>query len=170
MDVCTQLCGYWCPGAKAPGHQYPQCWCDIHCIGPVSWQSITFIENTRKWNDIKNDLIKPFLIKLHFEKRYDQSTSPWITFWQKILRLAHFSSTTFDKKYMTQSAHFSLNLIRWVWSSKHEHLKSCKILQDFVLPFWMACGQQVWFRIIESLRNLGVNVSDFESALSLLMA
>ena len=21
----TLLCGYWCPGAKIPGHQYPQC-------------------------------------------------------------------------------------------------------------------------------------------------
>ena len=25
----TQHCSYWCPGAKAPGHQYPQCWLDI---------------------------------------------------------------------------------------------------------------------------------------------
>ena len=23
--MCNQQCGYWCPGAKAPGHQYPQC-------------------------------------------------------------------------------------------------------------------------------------------------
>ena len=24
--VHTHHSGYWCPGAKAPGHQYPQCW------------------------------------------------------------------------------------------------------------------------------------------------
>ena len=24
--VHTHHCSYWCPGAKAPGHQYPQCW------------------------------------------------------------------------------------------------------------------------------------------------
>ena len=24
--MCTQHCGHWCPGAKAPGHQYPHCW------------------------------------------------------------------------------------------------------------------------------------------------
>ena len=24
--VRNQRCGYCCPGAKAPGHQYPQCW------------------------------------------------------------------------------------------------------------------------------------------------
>ena len=26
----TQHCSHWCPGAKAPGHQYPQCWLNIH--------------------------------------------------------------------------------------------------------------------------------------------
>ena len=24
--------GYWCPGAKAPDHQYPWCWPNNHCI------------------------------------------------------------------------------------------------------------------------------------------
>ena len=33
----TQRCSYWCPGAKAPGHQYPQCWLNIHCFGLVSY-------------------------------------------------------------------------------------------------------------------------------------
>ena len=36
--VCSQHCGYWCPGAKAPSHQYPQCWLNIHCIGPISYK------------------------------------------------------------------------------------------------------------------------------------
>ena len=30
--------------AKAPGHQYPQCWLNIHHIGPVSYWNITVIE------------------------------------------------------------------------------------------------------------------------------
>ena len=30
--VHIQHCSYWCPGAKAPGHQYPQCW-NITFIG-----------------------------------------------------------------------------------------------------------------------------------------
>ena len=28
----NQHCGYWCPGAKAPGHQYPQYWLNIQFI------------------------------------------------------------------------------------------------------------------------------------------
>ena len=31
----TQHCSYWWPGAKAPGHQYAQCWLNILCVGPV---------------------------------------------------------------------------------------------------------------------------------------
>ena len=27
---------FWCPGAKSPGHQYPQCWLNI-CCGFVIW-------------------------------------------------------------------------------------------------------------------------------------
>ena len=30
--VRSQHCGYWCPGAKAPGHQYSQCWLKIAFI------------------------------------------------------------------------------------------------------------------------------------------
>ena len=51
--VCTQHCDYWCPGAKAPGHQYPQCWINIHCIGPILKRYITLIRsNIGKWNYI----------------------------------------------------------------------------------------------------------------------
>ena len=51
--VCTQHCGYWCPGAKAPGHQYPQCWLNINCFGEVSYRNITVKGNyIRKWNYI----------------------------------------------------------------------------------------------------------------------
>ena len=39
--LCTQHCGYWCSGAQAPGHQYPQCWLYIHCVDPVSFKDIT---------------------------------------------------------------------------------------------------------------------------------
>ena len=31
----NQHSGCWWPGAKAPGHQYPQCCLSICCIGPV---------------------------------------------------------------------------------------------------------------------------------------
>ena len=33
--VCAQHCGCWCSDAEAPGHQYPECWGNIHCIGLV---------------------------------------------------------------------------------------------------------------------------------------
>ena len=46
--VHTQHCSYWCPDAKAPGHQYPQYWLDIDSIGAVSYRNITVI-----WNNIK---------------------------------------------------------------------------------------------------------------------
>ena len=59
-NQCTShylnLCGHWCLGAKAPDHQYPKCWRDINCIGPVSYSNITFKwNNIRKWNYILNN-------------------------------------------------------------------------------------------------------------------
>ena len=49
----SQHCGYWCPGAKAPGHQYPQCWLNIHRIGPVSYKNVAHkVNSIRKWNHI----------------------------------------------------------------------------------------------------------------------
>ena len=51
--VRSQHCGYWCAGAKAPSHQYPQCWLNIHCIGPVSYKTISHkVNSIRKWNHI----------------------------------------------------------------------------------------------------------------------
>ena len=41
--VRTQHCDYWCHGAKAPGHQYPQCWLNNHCTGPVSYLNIAVV-------------------------------------------------------------------------------------------------------------------------------
>ena len=43
--VHTQHCSYWCPGAKAPGHQYPRCWMNIHSTESVSNRNITFVGN-----------------------------------------------------------------------------------------------------------------------------
>ena len=43
--VHTQHCSYWCPGAKAPGYQYPRCWLNIHCIWLVSYRNITILGN-----------------------------------------------------------------------------------------------------------------------------
>ena len=51
--VCSQHCGYWCPGAKAPDNQYPQCWLNIHCIEPVSYKNIAHkVNSIRKFNHI----------------------------------------------------------------------------------------------------------------------
>ena len=36
---------YWCPGAKAPGHQYPQCWPNIHCIATTSNKNFALLIN-----------------------------------------------------------------------------------------------------------------------------
>ena len=50
--VRSQDCGYWCLGAIAPGHQYPQCWLIIHCIGQVSYKKILHIRWTASENEI----------------------------------------------------------------------------------------------------------------------
>ena len=56
--MSTQHCSYWCPGAKASDHRYPQCGINatsIHCadcICPISYKNIAF-----KRNDIKNKMI-----------------------------------------------------------------------------------------------------------------
>ena len=40
-------------GAKAPGHQYPQWWLNIHCIGPVSYKNTAVMVNKiRKFSNI----------------------------------------------------------------------------------------------------------------------
>ena len=39
----TQHCSHWCPGVKAPGHQYPQCWLNIHWIGLTHWGRVMHI-------------------------------------------------------------------------------------------------------------------------------
>ena len=62
----SQHCGYWCPGAKAPGHQYPQCWLNINCIGPVSSKTIAHkVNSIRKWNHI---------LKKKWPSRWDRVT------------------------------------------------------------------------------------------------
>ena len=53
----SQHCGYWCPGAKAPGHQYPQCLLSIYCTTQGSYKNITFTANNTKNS------------KVHFEKK-----------------------------------------------------------------------------------------------------
>ena len=62
----TQHCGYWWPGAKAPGHQYPQCWPNIHCIGPVSDKKYNILgECFQKFElNFKNDPVVLGLILL----------------------------------------------------------------------------------------------------------
>ena len=59
--VPTQHCGYWCPGAKAPGHQYPQCWLNRCWIGLISCRNVLFIVKSSKK---RNDHLKKKMIQL----------------------------------------------------------------------------------------------------------
>ena len=44
---------YWCPGAEAPEHQYPQCWLNSYCIGTVSFKDSRFtVHIIWHWNSI----------------------------------------------------------------------------------------------------------------------
>ena len=44
---------------KSTGHQYSQCWLNIHCIGPVSYGNIIFIgSNNRKYIYCKTSIIR----------------------------------------------------------------------------------------------------------------
>ena len=45
----NQHCGFWCPGAKIPGHQYPQCWVSSYYTGPDSYKHVNF---TVYYNDV----------------------------------------------------------------------------------------------------------------------
>ena len=64
--VHSQYGGCWCPGAKAPGHQYPQCWLNIHCIGPVSYKHITLmLDNIRKKSYILKKWPSRLRVKAH---------------------------------------------------------------------------------------------------------
>ena len=55
--------------AKAPGHQYPQCWFNIHCIGPVSYKNTTLmLDNITR---VENQ------ITFWRNKRTESSKSTW---------------------------------------------------------------------------------------------
>ena len=55
--------------AKAPGHQYPQCWLNIHCIGPVSYKNTTLmLDNITR---VENQ------ITFWRNKRTESSKSTW---------------------------------------------------------------------------------------------
>ena len=45
--IFDQHCGYWWPGAEAPGHQQPQCWVPVYAIQAVyglsHWGRVTHI-------------------------------------------------------------------------------------------------------------------------------
>ena len=55
--VHIRHCSYWCPGAKAPGHQYPQFWLIVSCIGPVITVIVTILKNKITfWKKIPSSL------------------------------------------------------------------------------------------------------------------
>ena len=104
--VCTQYCSYWFPGAKAPGHQHPQVWISIHCIGPVSNRNIAVImRNSKKgiyfkkithlfksWRMIKKTLISQ--IAKFMRPTWDPAGScrpqmgPMLAPWTLLLRIS----------------------------------------------------------------------------------
>ena len=60
LETDGLLSALWlrCPGAKAPGHQYPQCWENAYSIEPISCINVSFmVNNIRVWYNIleKND-------------------------------------------------------------------------------------------------------------------
>ena len=48
--VHTQHCCNWCPGAKAPGHQYPQCWLNINFIPLIPCRDMLHL----LWTSLEN--------------------------------------------------------------------------------------------------------------------
>ena len=65
--VRTQHCCFWCPRAKAPGHQYLQYGTNNNSSWPVSNNNkITFIcNNIRKWNQILKNRNIPSNIRVN---------------------------------------------------------------------------------------------------------
>ena len=62
--VHTQHRSYWCPGAEAQDHQYPQCRLNVQCIGPFSYWNVIFIRNNiRKWTYILKEITRFLRVK-----------------------------------------------------------------------------------------------------------
>ena len=62
--VCTQYSGCWCLGAKAPGHQHPQCRLNNYCTGLASYRNITVkAKNIRKETYILKNIIRRLMVK-----------------------------------------------------------------------------------------------------------
>ena len=79
--VHHQHCDYWCPCAQAPCHQYPQCWINIHCTGPVWLRNIAFIgNNIRKTRStlMAQTSVAPNL------RNVKQSSQAWISLPQNV--------------------------------------------------------------------------------------
>ena len=54
--VGSQRCSYWCPVAKVPSHQYPQCCLNSNCIGTITYRNMTFTGDWR--HKIKLNFVK----------------------------------------------------------------------------------------------------------------
>ena len=55
QGLIGQPCGYWWPGASAPGHQYPQCWVGTHAFPDV--YGLTKKPTNRKSHFFFNELV-----------------------------------------------------------------------------------------------------------------
>ena len=58
----TQHYGYWCPGAKAPSHQYPECWSKIHYIEAFPHKGITCIVKGKWPSCLRVECLLPNII------------------------------------------------------------------------------------------------------------
>ena len=72
----SQHCGYWCPGAKAPGHQYPQCWLNIHGFDQFHMKILhlwgTTLENKKCFEKKWSSRLR---VKLNYCKSFDDQAS-----------------------------------------------------------------------------------------------
>ena len=69
------FCSDWCPIAKAPDHQCPQCWPYIHCIRPVLDKKMFHLLGTT----LENEIIMRKRLPIHLRvKQYDSFQPPRI--------------------------------------------------------------------------------------------
>ena len=88
--VCSQHCDYWCPGAKAPSHQYPQCWLNVHCTEPVSYK------NKANLRDLIAATGLVILLKLDSNHRFFSPVTSKFNGWpQKIIGHLFYTTSSF---------------------------------------------------------------------------
>ena len=151
----SQHCGYWCPGAKAPGHQYPQYWLNLQFIGPVSYESIRLLlDNIRKWNCILKKMTQSFKGK-SIKNPYPQSSASlshtisesvlqiqmlnWVRHWTLYECVTFYINPTFAiimKSFWSPLSHLIVcTLAAWHFYSRFAVIPYSKVTDVCRLPF-----------------------------------